>query len=60
MIEGLEHLPCKERPGELGLFSWEKARLRGELMAALQYLKGGYGEDGEGLIIWGNGFQLKE
>jgi len=67
MIQGLEHLSYEERLSKLGVFSLEKRRLRGDLVAAFQYLKGAYRKNRENIFTRAScdrtridGFKLRE
>ena len=51
MMKGLEYLSFEDKLRELSLFSFEKRRFQGNLIAAFPYLNGAYEQEGDRLFL---------
>lgn len=60
MVSVLEHRPYKERLRELGLFIFEKRRLKGDIVTAFQYLREAYKEDRARLFTEVHGGRMRQ
>ena len=63
IIQKMKHLSYEDRLSELELFSLEKKRLQGDLIADFQYLECGFkkkGDSSAGSVVMGQGEMVSQ